>query len=138
VPGQDQRKRGQHRRAGLWEDVRVAELTLWTNPSCSKSNATEALVEDLGIAIDARRYLAEPPSREELEDVLRKLGTDDPRSITRTHEPAYSGLEDADRDTLLDALATHPELIERPIAIRGDRAVVCRPPERLLELLDRE
>jgi arsenate reductase len=114
----------------------VAELTLWTNPSCSKSNATEQLVEELGLPIDSRRYLAEPPTRDELEQVLRKLGTEDPRAITRTHEPAYAGLEDADRDTLLDALASNPQLIERPIAIRGDRAVVCRPPERLLELLE--
>jgi arsenate reductase len=113
----------------------VTELILWTNPSCSKSNATEALLAELGLAAATRRYLVEPPSRPELEDVLRKLGTDDPLAITRTHEPAYDGLDGADRSTLLDALATHPELIERPIAIRGDRAVVCRPPERLRELL---
>jgi arsenate reductase len=114
----------------------VADLVIWTNPSCSKSNATEALLGELRVEASSRRYLVEPPTREELEDVLRKLGTDDPRAITRTHEPAYAGLEDADRDAVLDALATHPELIERPIAIRGDRAVVCRPPERLRELLD--
>jgi arsenate reductase len=114
----------------------AADLIIWTNPSCSKSNATEALIGELGVEASSRRYLVESPTREELEDVLRKLGTDDPRAITRTHEPAYAGLEDADRDALLDALATHPELIERPIAIRGDRAVVCRPPERLLELLE--
>ena len=114
----------------------MTELVLWTNPSCSKSNATEALLADLGLAVVSRRYLVEPPTRDELEDVLRKLGTDDPRAITRTGEPAYRGLEDAGVEELLDALATHPELIERPIAIRGDRAVVCRPPERLHELLD--
>jgi arsenate reductase len=113
----------------------MADLILWTNPSCSKSNATEALVDELGLDVASRRYLVDSPSREELEDVLRKLGTDDPLAITRTHEAAYEGLEGADRDTLLDALAEHPELIERPIAIKGDRAVVCRPPERLRELL---
>jgi arsenate reductase len=114
----------------------MADLILWTNPSCSKSNATEALCGDLGVDAASRRYLVESPTREELEEVLRKLGTDDPLAITRTHEAAFQGLEGADRDALLDALATHPELIERPIAIRGDRAVVCRPPERLLELLE--
>lgn len=114
----------------------MADLILWTNPSCSKSNATERLVGGLGLEVSSRRYLVDSPTRAELEDVLRKLGTDDPRTITRTHEPAYEGLEDADRDALLDALAAHPELIERPIAIKGDRAVVCRPPERLRELLD--
>ncbi|HUR51538.1 MAG TPA: ArsC/Spx/MgsR family protein [Mycobacteriales bacterium] len=114
----------------------TTRLVLWTNPSCSKSNATEELVAELGVPVAPRRYLSEPPSRQELEEVLRKLGTDDPRAITRTGEPAYAGLEEAGRDELLDALATHPELIERPIAILGDRAVVCRPPERLRELLD--
>jgi arsenate reductase len=113
----------------------VTDLILWTNPSCSKSNATEALLAELGLSATTRRYLVEPPTRAELEQVLRLLGTDDPLAITRTHEPAYDGLDGADRSTLLDALATHPELIERPIAIRGDRAVVCRPPERLRELL---
>jgi arsenate reductase len=114
----------------------VADLILWTNPSCSKSNATEALVDELGLDVASRRYLVDPPTREELEGVLHKLGTDDPRAIMRTHEPAYVGLEDAGRDALLDALVAHPELIERPIAIKGDRAVVCRPPERLRELLE--
>jgi arsenate reductase len=114
----------------------VADLILWTNPSCSKSNATEALCGELGVETASRRYLVESPTREELEEVLRKLGTEDPLAITRTKEAAYQGLEGADRETLLDALAEHPELIERPIAIRGDRAVVCRPPQRLLELLD--
>ncbi len=63
----------------------------------------------------------------------------DPRSLLRTGEKEYAGLEDADREALLDALATHPQLIERPVVIvrdqSGDRAVVARPPERLLELL---
>ncbi len=114
----------------------MTDLILWTNPSCSKSNATETLVADLHLPVVTRRYLDVPPSRDELEDVLRKLGTDDPLVITRTGEAAYAPYQGADRDTLLDALATHPELIERPIAIRGGRAVVCRPPERLLDLVE--
>jgi arsenate reductase len=71
--------------------------------------------------------------------VLAKLGTDDPRQMVRTKEPVYAelGLETADRDQLLDAMASHPILIQRPIVIHGDRAVIARPPERLLELLDR-
>ena len=86
---------------------------------------------------DYFRYLDEHPGREELERVLRLLGTDDPRQIIRTGESVYRelGLESADREALLDAMVAHPILVERPIVIRGDRAVVARPPEKLLDLL---
>jgi len=110
----------------------VDDIELWHNPRCSKSRAAHEL---LGDRATTRRYLEDPPSREELEAVLVKLGTDDPRLIVRTGEPAYAGLEAADRDELLDAMVAHPELVERPIAIRGDRAVLGRPPERVLDLL---
>ena len=102
------------------------DLILWTNPSCSKSRTAEELLAGRGVT---RRYLMDPPTRAELEDLLVKLGTDDPRAIAR---PGV--LPAADADTLLDAMAADAALIERPIAIRGDRAVVARPPERLLEL----
>jgi arsenate reductase len=106
----------------------VEDLILWTNPSCSKSRTAEDLLAGRGAT---RRYLDQPPTRAELEELLVKLGTDDPRLITR---PGV--LPGANRDELLEALSMDPALIERPIAIRGDRAVVARPPERLLELLD--
>jgi arsenate reductase len=65
------------------------------------------------------------------------LGSDDPRAVMRTGEALYQelGLSSADRETLLDAMVAHPILIERPIVIRGDRAVVARPPEKVLDLL---
>jgi arsenate reductase len=108
------------------------DIELWHNPRCSKSRAAHEL---LGDRATTRRYLEQPPTREELEAVLVKLGTDDPRVILRTGEPAYAGLEQATREQLLDAMAAHPELVERPIAVRGDRAVLGRPPERVLDLL---
>lgn len=108
------------------------DIELWHNPRCSKSRAAHAL---LGDRATTRRYLEDPPTRAELEEVLGKLGTDDPRVILRTGEPAYAGLETATREQLLDAMGAHPELVERPIAIRGDRAVLGRPPERVLDLL---
>jgi len=110
----------------------VDDIELWHNPRCSKSRAAHDL---LGDRATTRRYLEDPPTRAELEAVLVKLGTDDPRLIVRTGEPAYAGLEAADRDELIDAMVAPPELVERPIAIRGDRAVLGRPPERVLELL---
>ena len=112
------------------------DVTVWHNPRCSKSRGALEILGEHGVDASVVRYLDTSPTRAEIEDVLRKLGTDDPRAIIRTGEPEYDGLEDADRDTLLDALAAHPRLIERPIVIRGDRAVVARPPERVNELLD--
>ena len=111
-------------------------MTIWHNPRCSKSRGALARLDERGVSPAVLRYLDAAPSRADLVDVLRRLGTDDPRTITRTGEPLYRelGLADADPDVLLDALAAHPNLIERPIVIRGDRAVVARPPERLDDL----
>jgi arsenate reductase (glutaredoxin) len=113
-------------------------VTIWANPRCSKSRGAEALLTERGLEVERVLYLETPPSRAEIERVLGLLGTDDPRALVRTGEAAYRELHlaDADRDGILDALTTHPELLERPVVIRGDRAVVARPPERLLELLD--
>ncbi|MDN5747172.1 MAG: arsenate reductase (glutaredoxin) [Pseudonocardia sp.] len=114
------------------------DAVIWHNPSCSKSRGARQLLDDNGVDAREVRYLVDAPDRGALEEVLRKLGTDDPATITRTSEPRYRelGLAGADRDTLLDALAANPVLIERPIVIVGDRAVLARPPELLLELLD--
>jgi arsenate reductase len=114
------------------------DLTVWFNPRCSKCRVAQDLLDERGVQANYVRYLDEAPGREQLERVLAMLGTDDPRAILRAGEPLASqlGLAGADRDTILDAMAAHPVLIERPIAIRGGRAVVGRPPGRVLELLD--
>ena len=111
---------------------------MYFNPACSNCRTAQAILEERGVDADYVRYLDTAPSREELERVLRLLGSDDPRTMIREKEPIYAelGLADAGRDELLDAMATHPVLIQRPIVIRGDRAVIARPPDRLLELLD--
>jgi arsenate reductase len=113
-------------------------VTIWTNPLCSKSRGAQELLAEHGVVATQVRYLDEPPSRSELQRVLGLLGTADPRVLLRTGEPlaAELGLSDADDDAVLDALAAHPVLIQRPVVIVGDRAVVARPPERLLELLE--
>jgi arsenate reductase len=112
--------------------------SVFFNPDCSNCRTAQGILEERGIQADYIRYLENAPTRADLEDVLVKLGTDDPRDIVRTKEPVYAelGLDSADRDQLLDAMAANPILIQRPIVISGDRAVVARPPERLLELLD--
>jgi arsenate reductase (glutaredoxin) len=116
----------------------MAEVTVWHNPRCSKSRGACGLLEDRDLDVEVRRYLDEPPSRSELEDVLERLGFDDPRQMMRTGERVYEelSLASAGPDQLLDAMVEHPILIERPIVIRGDRAVIARPPERLAELLE--
>lgn len=116
----------------------MADVTIWHNPRCSKSRGAQELLRKHGIDAEVVKYLEEAPTRAELERVLGLLGTDDPSTIARKGEAPWKelGLEDADRDAVLEAMVAHPILIERPIVIRGDRAVVARPPERVLELLD--
>ncbi|BBF99224.1 MULTISPECIES: arsenate reductase (glutaredoxin) [Pseudonocardia] len=113
-------------------------MEIWHNPRCSKSRATLALLQEHGVEPTVRRYLDDPPTRAELERALVELGTEDPLALTRTGEPAFreQGLKGADRETLLDALAAQPKLIERPLVRSGDRAVLGRPPENVLALLD--
>ena len=114
-----------------------ADVTVWFNPSCSKCRTVSGILAERGVDADYVRYLEQTPTRAEIEAVLAMLGTDDPRAIMRTGEPEYTelGLASADRDGLLAAMSAHPILIERPIVIRGDRAVIGRPPENVLGLL---
>lgn len=115
----------------------MTEVTVWHNARCSKSRGACSLLAERGVDATIVRYLDTPPTREQIEEVLRLLGADDPREMMRTFEPVYRELDlaTADRAALIDAMVAHPILIERPIVIRGNSAVVARPPERLLELL---
>lgn len=112
---------------------------LFHNPRCSKSRAALDLIQSRGIDVDIVDYLASPPSPAELRDLIRSLGMR-PSGLLRTGEPECASLgltaTDVDDDALIDAMCTHPTLIERPIFIRAGRAVIGRPPERVLDLLD--
>jgi arsenate reductase len=116
----------------------MSDITVWANDRCSKSRGAEALLQERGVEYERIPYLEQAPTRQELERVLRLLGTDDPAVLIRTGEPEYAelGLATADHDQLLAALVQHPSLLQRPVVIRGDRAVVARPAEKVLELLD--
>lgn len=116
----------------------LADYVLWHNPRCSKSRGALELLRGRGIEPRIRDYLAQPPGVEELRMLRRKL--DLPvRELLRSGEAEYAelGLHDASlgEDALLEAMATHPRLIQRPVLVAGNRAVVGRPPERVLELL---
>jgi arsenate reductase len=110
---------------------------LYFNPSCSKCRTAQALLDERGVQPETVRYLDTPPARGDLDRLMDLLGIDDPRQMMRTGEPAYTelGLAEASPDDLLEAITTHPVLLERPIFVVGGRAVVARPPERVLELL---
>jgi len=116
------------------------EVLLLHNARCSKSRATQALLEEHGHAFQLRFYLEEPLTREELEELRSRLGRPVHEWIRRG-EAAYAeaGLGDNPSEAeLLDAMAEHPILVERPIVIRGAAARVGRPPSAVLELFGEE
>jgi len=95
-------------------------LTLWHNPRCSKSRQALKLLEEAGQTPLLRLYLNEPPTFEELSDLL---------------ENKDQGLKDATEAELLTAMIENPILIERPIAVNQDRAAIGRPPEDVLDII---
>lgn len=113
-------------------------VQVFFNPSCSKCRSVRAILEDKNLDVDYVRYLEHVPGKTELERVMTLLGTDDPREMMRTEESIYKelDLDQAGRDQLLHAMVEHPILIQRPIIILGDKAVIGRPPERALELFE--
>lgn len=116
------------------------KITLYHNPRCSKSRQAKALLEAApGVELEIIGYMEAPPSPDELDRLLRLLGLE-PRELIRRGEKEFRELHLDDpalgRKQLVAAMVAHPRLIQRPIAVRGRRAVVGRPPERVLELVD--
>jgi arsenate reductase len=113
-------------------------LVLYHNPRCSTSRAALKLLEEQGLAPKIVLYLERPPSASDLKALLGKLGMR-PRGLMRVKEPTYKelGLDDTGLtdSALVAAMAANPILIERPILVSGNRAVVGRPPERVLEIV---
>lgn len=112
-------------------------IVIYHNPRCSKSRAALALLQEHNVPLQVVEYLKHPLSRDALQVLRTQLGCS-PHEWIRKGEAAYkeAGLgPDSTETELLDAMARHPVLIERPIAVRGGRAVVGRPPERVLDLL---
>lgn len=116
----------------------MTDLTLYHNPRCSKSRGALELLQGRGLSPSIVLYLETPPDTAQLRELLRKLGIS-ARQLLRTGEDDYKTLGLADQglsdDALIEAMASHPKLIERPILIAGDKAVIGRPPENVLELL---
>ncbi len=112
-------------------------IEYWHNPRCSKSRQGLALLEENGADLRVRKYLEDAPSVDELNSALGMLGGS-AIQMMRTGEKRFKelGLSKATADAdLIRAMAENPILIERPLAIAGDKAAIGRPPETLLDLL---
>jgi arsenate reductase (glutaredoxin) len=116
----------------------MSVFTIYHNPRCSKSRQTLALLNENGVEPEIVAYLDTPPDAATLRSLLKKLDIS-PRELLRKGEEEYKakGLADTqlDDDSLIAAMVAAPKLIERPIVVCGERAVLGRPPENVLELL---
>lgn len=116
----------------------MTAIQILHNPRCSKSRQTLALLEEKGIEPEIIKYLDTPPTAVELKDILQKLKIS-ARDLLRKGEDDYKALNLADtsltEDQLIEAMVSHPKLIERPIVIKDGQAKIGRPPESVLDIL---
>jgi arsenate reductase (glutaredoxin) len=121
-------------------DAAQEPITIYFNAQCSKSRQALGLIEDQGEPYAVVEYLKTPPDRATLEAILARL--DGPAvELIRTDDPAFRELE-VDQKALAtpaavaDFLVAHPEMMQRPVVVRGDAAVIARPPELVARVLD--
>ncbi|MCB0695923.1 MAG: arsenate reductase (glutaredoxin) [Chitinophagaceae bacterium] len=115
----------------------MSDYILYHKPNCSTSLSTLKMLKDHGVRPELRLYLEDPPTQKELAELMKKLGCK-PIELVRTKEPLYKenyADKKLTKKEWLKILAEHPILIERPILIKGDKAILGRPPEKVLELL---
>ena len=112
--------------------------TIYHNPRCSKSRQTLAIMNENNVELNIINYLADPPTMKELENISGKLAIS-PMDFIRKKESEFTelGLKsyNGTDSELCNIMSKNPKLIERPIVIKGDRAIIGRPPENVLELL---
>ncbi len=114
------------------------KIVIYQKPTCSKCRATLALLRDSGQEFDAVNYYESPLSEESLRELIDKLGIP-VRDVLRSDELLARELKLAQRqlsdEELIRIMVENPDLIQRPIVVRGDEAVLCRPPENVMKLL---
>jgi len=112
------------------------KATIWHNPGCSKSRATLEILKGAGVDLTVVEYLTHPPGREKLAQLYRDAGIE-PREGLRTSgtKAEERGLTRADAATVLEAMVAEPKLIERPLVETEKGVRLCRPPERVEEIL---
>jgi arsenate reductase len=108
-------------------------VIVYEKPTCSTCRSLFALLTERGIDFERVNYIVDPLSAVQIRELLVKARLR-PRDVVRMKEPAARQLPLENDDAVLTALEAHPELLQRPIVVRGERAVLARPPERVLEL----
>jgi arsenate reductase len=117
----------------------VSHVQIFHNPSCSKSRAALEIVNRSGVDADVVKYLESPPDRATLERILNAI-PDEPAALVRTDDKRFKELalhagDYTTREAVIELLLEHPALMERPVVFVGDKAVIGRPPEKVLDLL---
>lgn len=117
-----------------------AKPTLFHNPQCSKSRGAREILESEGVEFELVEYLKAPPTEAELGRIV-DLIDDEPAALVRTKDPKFKALgldagDYRDKASVVRLLHEHPQLMERPVVIVGDRAVIARPPERVNDLIN--
>jgi len=117
------------------ESVMSNKIVIYQKPTCSKCRATLALLNNSGEEFESVNYYETPLTIDQLRELIQKL--DVPvRDLLRQDEPLARGLDAASDDELMRAMVENPDLMQRPIVVRGDKAKLCRPPENVMELLE--
>ena len=112
-------------------------MLIYHNPRCSKSRQTLKLLEENGVDPEVVEYLKTPPTKKRIGEIIDALGID-AHDLLRKKETAYeeAGLsKDSSKKDIINAIAAHPILMERPVVYNSGKAVLGRPPENALELL---
>ena len=117
----------------------VAELTVYEKRACTTCRKLAVLLEERGVDFDRVDFHVEPLAEAEIRKLVRKTGRP-ARELFRAREPVYGELglggREVDDEEAIALMAAHPQLMQRPVVVRGDRAVLGRPVERVLDLLD--
>lgn len=116
----------------------MERVTIYHNPSCSKSRSALKILQDRGVPVEVVEYLRQPPDRATLSRIVDMVGEPAHQLVRRDDRFAELGLTPADvasRDAVIDLLEAHPELLQRPVVVLDGRAVVARPPERVHDLI---
>lgn len=120
------------------ENAIIMNIKIYHNPRCSKSRQTLQLLKDQGLEPEIIEYLKTPPTADELEDILTKLGLS-PEDLMRKNETEYKILnlshDSLSRQELIHSMIANPILIERPIVLANSKAAIGRPPENVLVIL---